>query len=99
MPTELNTESLRQAYAFLEEVLRTGLTLIDLFEHLGEEMETLPDEHPGEVLFEMLAGTITPTVEAAGPDVTREAIALMGATRDATLKDLRAALELARKRE
>ena len=86
------------ARAFVEEVLRTGLMLADL---VGNLLEALPDdafpgEKPGEVLLEMLAGSLTPAIDAAGTETVQHATALLGALGDRAIADLKAALELAR---
>ena len=86
---------------FVEELLRTGLMLIDL---LGNLLESLPeDAYPGEcnaeVLLEMLIGTVRPVVEAAGEDAVRSAAALIADSGARTLTDLERAAELARRRE
>jgi len=84
--------------AFVEELLRTGLTLTDMLAGLLEDLpeDAFPGEDSGEVLLEMLAGTLTPVVEAAGAQTARRATALLGAVRDRTIADLRLAAEQAR---
>lgn len=82
---------------FVDELLRTGLMLAHL---LGDLVAALPDDaFPGEdhneVLLEMLCGSITPALAAAGPRELRAARALIGAVGDRTLADLRAAAERA----
>lgn len=83
--------------SFVEEVLRTGVLLTDV---LGSLLDDLPDdafpgEHPGEVLIEMLVGTVRPAVEAAAPRTLTEATALLGAMSDRFLADLREAMAIA----
>lgn len=83
---------------FVEELLRSGLTLADLLSHL---IETLPDDaFPGEdtaaVLVEMLTGSVRPAALAAGERTVREATALMAAAVERALTDLRLAAERAR---
>ena len=70
---------------------------------LGDLLESLPDdaypgEDQGEVLIQMLVGTVTPAVHAAGPDTVRRATALLGAVRDRFVADLEAARDLAARR-
>ncbi len=82
---------------FVEELLRTGIMLSDL---LGDLIESLPDDaYPGEcnaeVVLEMLIGSVRPVVDAAGKESVRSAVALIAATSDRTLTDLRRAVELA----
>ncbi|MGH2839335.1 MAG: hypothetical protein ACRDKY_00745 [Solirubrobacteraceae bacterium] len=48
-------------------------------------------EDSGEVLLEMLAGSITPAAVAAGPRAVAQTVALLGAIGDRTIADLRAA--------
>jgi hypothetical protein len=86
---------------FVEEVLRTGIMLSDL---VCDLVESLPDDaYPGEsnaeVVLEMLIATIRPVADAAGKSSVRSAAALIAASRDRTLTDLRRAVELARGRE
>ena len=58
---------------FVEEILRTGLLLVDLVAGL---IESLPDDaYPGEsnaeVVLDMMTGTIRPAAEAAGETLVR----------------------------
>jgi hypothetical protein len=78
---------------FVEELLRTGLTLIDLLSALLDDLadDAFPGEDSAAVLIEMLVGTLSPVADAAGEHVVHEATALLGAVRDRTLSDLRAA--------
>ena len=87
--------------AFTEEVLRTGLGLVDLVEHLIEVLppDAYPGEDTGEVVLEMVTGTIAPALAAAGPRALREAAALLGAVRDRAHADLERATALAARRE
>jgi len=89
------------AQCFVEELLRTGLTLVDLLSGLLEDLseDAFPGEEPGEVLIEMLAGSVAPAIEAAGPQVVQGATALLGAVSDRTLTDLRLAAERAGRAE
>jgi hypothetical protein len=82
---------------FVEEVLRTGLMLTDLLAGLIESLpeDAFPGEDGGEVLLEMLVGTLTPVAEAAGARTVRQTTALLGAVCDRTIADLRATLERA----
>lgn len=77
----------------IEELLRTGLTLVDLLDTLLDELpaEAFPDEDNGRVLLEMVIGTCRPAVAAAGESHCRRATALIGAVRDRLLADLEAA--------
>jgi hypothetical protein len=86
---------------FVEELLRTGLLLVDL---AAELIETLPDDaYPGEtnaeVVLDMMTGTIRPAADAAGETMVRGAIALLKASGTRTLDDLHRAVELAALRE
>jgi hypothetical protein len=84
---------------FVEEVLRTGVLLTDVLSGLLEDLpaDAFPGEDPGEVLVEMLVGTVRPAVEAVEPRTVADATALLGAMSDRFVADLQAALELARR--
>jgi hypothetical protein len=79
--------------AFVEEALRVGVTWMDLVTAFLDDLpdDAFPGEEPAEVLIEMLAGTIRPAADAAGPETLRHATALLGAAGDRVLADLRAA--------
>ena len=81
------------AHAFVVEVLRTGLMLTDLVAALIEGIpeDAFDGEETGDVLIDMLAGTVRPAVLAAGPDVVEACTALLGALGDRTLADLKEA--------
>ena len=83
--------------AFIEELLRTGLMLTDLLASLLEDLseDAFPGEDRGEVLLEMVTGTIRSAAEAAGTRTLRDATMLLGAVQDRVLADLRTAVELA----
>ena len=83
--------------AFVEELLRTGITLVDLLSALIDDLpeDAFPGEDFGEALIDMLAGTVEPAARAAGEQTVREATALLGAVCDRTLADVRAAMQLA----
>ena len=82
--------------AYVEQLLRTGLMLTDLIGGLLEDLppDAFPGESTGEVLIEMLSGTVAPAAEAAGPRTLAQSAALLGAIGDRTVADLRAALDL-----
>jgi hypothetical protein len=88
------------ARALVEELLGTGLMLVDVLSSLIEELP--PDAFPGEdnaaVLVEMVVGTCRPVVDAAGASSCFEAVALIGAVGDRVRHDLRRAAEEARRR-
>jgi hypothetical protein len=86
---------------FVWDLLRTGLALSDLAASLIDALPegAYPGEEPGEVVLDMMTGTIQPAVEAAGPEAVRQATALMGAAYDRVMTDLDRALELSRQRE
>lgn len=81
------------AREFVEEVLRTGLTLADVLSALLDSLpeDAFPGEQPAEVLVEMLVGTFRSAAEAAGEGAVRQATALVGALSDRAFSDLRAA--------
>jgi len=88
------------ARQFVVEALRTGLMLSDLFANLAEDIpdDSFPGEDLGEVLVEMLTGSIVPATMAAGPETVEAATALLGAASDRTIDDLKTCLEIARER-
>jgi hypothetical protein len=96
-PVTLPTDD--EVRAFLEELLRTGLSLTDVLSHLLEALpdDAFPGEESGEVLIEMVAGSIRPAADAAGAQTVNGATALLGAVRDRTFADLRAAAARARR--
>lgn len=77
----------------VEELLRTGLTLVDLLDSLLEDLPSgaFPGEDNAAVLLEMVIGTCRPAVAAAGEAHCRRATALIGAVRDRVIHDLEAA--------
>jgi hypothetical protein len=82
---------------FVEEVLRTGIMLVDV---LGDLIEEMPEgafrgESNAEVVLDMVVGTIRPVAEAAGRESVRSATALVAGSRDRTIADLERALEVA----
>jgi hypothetical protein len=87
--------------SFVEEVLRTGLTLTDVLSSLLDDLpeDAFRGENPGEVLIEMVVGTMRPAADAAGERAVREATALVGALGERVLADLRRAAALAAQRE
>jgi hypothetical protein len=88
----------RNVREFVEQVLRTGLMLTDVLGRLLDDLpqDAFPGESTGEVLLEMLTGTVRPVAEAAGPDTLEHCTALLGAAADRVAADLQAALERAR---
>jgi hypothetical protein len=86
---------------FVEEVLRTGIMLIDVVGDLIEEMpeDAFPGESNAEVVVDMLVGTVRPVADAAGREPVRSAIALITGSRDRLLTDLERALEIATRLE
>jgi hypothetical protein len=95
-----DAQEIDHALAFVEEVLRTGLMLVELLEELLEELpqDAWPGEEPGAVLLEMMAGSFSPAAAAAGQAGLRQATALVGALGDRTLADLRTAADRAARR-
>ena len=74
----------------LEDVRRLLLTECSAgSEDLPED--AFPGEEPGEVLLEMVTGSIRPAADAAGERAVREATALLGAIGERVVDDLRAA--------
>ena len=87
--------------ALVEELLRTGLMFTDVLSGILDDLPdgAFPGEDSGEVLVEMLTGSVRPVADAAGPAVVKSAITLVGAMADRTVSDLRRALEVARERK
>jgi hypothetical protein len=83
--------------ALVEEVLRVGFALTDVLSRLLDDLpeHAFPGEDPGEVLIEMVTGTLRPVADSAGARTVREATALTGAILDRVLADLRIAAERA----
>ena len=88
------------AQALIEELLRTAFWLQDTMGAFLEEMpeDSFPGEDSAAVLLEMVVGSCRPATEAAGESACWAATALIGSMRDRVVDDLRAALELKRKR-
>jgi hypothetical protein len=86
---------------FVEELLRTGLLLVDLAAELIESLpeDAYPGESNAEVVLDMMTGTIRPAAEAAGESLVRGATALLDASGTRTLDDLERAVELAAVKE
>ena len=87
--------------AFVTEVVRVGLMLVNMFDVMLEETpeEAFPGEDLGEVWLEMMTGTALPAAAAVGRDGVVQATALVGALADRVVADLQAALEIVRERE
>jgi hypothetical protein len=95
-----STQADDYARDFVLQTVRTGLMLSGVLSDLLEDLpdDAFPGETPGEAVFDMLVGTIRPAATAAGEKAVRSATALLAASSDRTICDLRAALELARRR-
>ena len=89
------------ARQLVDEIVRTGLMITGVLEDLldGLPDDAFPGEHEGEVLLEMLTGTIRPAAAAAGEETVSELVALLGAVCDRVLADLQALAIAARTRE
>ncbi len=87
--------------SLIEEMLRTALWLFDASASLLDDLPdgAFPGEDSGEVMVEMLAGSCRPAIDAAGDDGCRIAIELLTSIKENVLNDLRAAAELARRKE
>jgi hypothetical protein len=98
VPVERRTDALEATEELVQALLRTSLTLQEVFVSLVEEVPdgAFPGEDPAEVLLEMISGSACLAIEAAGLEISRAATALIGAVMDRTLDDLRAAAALAR---
>jgi hypothetical protein len=87
--------------ALVLEVLRTAISLEDVMSSLLEDLpdSAFPGEDNGQVLLEMVVGSVHPAARAAGERDCRVATALVGAVHERVIADLRTAAELARERE
>jgi hypothetical protein len=81
------------ADAFVTELLRAGIALSRLCEDLLDSIpaDAFPGEDAGAVLLEMVIGSAEPVTTAAGEPLVASATALIAATMDRMLADLRAA--------
>jgi hypothetical protein len=84
-------------------VLETLRTAMALEEVMGSLLAELPEsafsgQDNGQVLLEMLVGSVHAAARAAGERDCLVATALVGAIRERVIDDLRAAAELAEKR-
>jgi len=82
---------------FVEELLRTGLALLDLLASLAEELpeDTFPGEDNAQVLVEMVAGTCRPALyKAANTADCHTASKLIRTVWERVMEDLRAAAAL-----
>jgi hypothetical protein len=82
---------------FVDELVRGGYVLYNL---IADLLEVLPEdafagEDQLEVLIGMIAGSLSPVTEAAGPDALASATSLISAAIDRVLADMRVAAELA----
>lgn len=86
---------------FVTELLRTGITLADLCGNLLDSLpdDAYPNENTADVLIEMIVGSARPATNAAGGDAVVAATALIAATMDRVMEDLRTAADLAAARE
>jgi len=98
VPAEFRTDALEATDELVQALLRTSLTLQDVYVSLVEEIpaDAFPGEDPAEVLLEMLSGSACRAIEAAGLEISHAATALIGAVMDRVIDDLRAAAALAR---
>ncbi len=84
------------AAEYVWELVRTGLMLHGLLCNLFEDLpeDAFPGENSGEVLIEMLTGTMRPALAQAGEHLVREATALLKAGSQRVIEDLEAGLVL-----
>ncbi len=84
---------------FTLELLRAGLMLTGLASDLIEALapEDYPGERPGEVVLEMITGTISTAMTDIDEDTIAHATGLIVAARERVLEHLRLALELSRR--
>lgn len=96
MPSHV-TVPYEDVHALTMTVLRTGLMLSDLLGNLLDALpaDAFPGESDGEVLVEMLSGTIMPVADEAGLVAVQEATALLAALSEKVLADLEMMVQLA----
>ena len=77
----------------VEQILRTGLALTNALTVLLDDLpeDAFPGEEPGEVLIEMVSGTLQPAADAAGEPLVRQSTAFLAAVQDRVVADLQAA--------
>jgi hypothetical protein len=92
-----NTAEVDVVHEFVEQLLRTGLALLDLVGSLVEELpeDAFPGEDKAEVLVEMVVGSSRPALEAAGGSECRSATKLIETVWERVMADLRDAAALA----
>jgi hypothetical protein len=85
--------------SFTEELLRTGLTFIDVSSDLIEGLapEHFPGEDTGAVVVEMLTGTISTALAGTDEGDVVRATELIAAARERVYEHLRLALELSKR--
>jgi hypothetical protein len=101
VPVKPKAEALEASEELVQALLRTSLTLQDVYVSLIEKIpdDAFPGEDPAEVLLEMIGGSACLAIEAAGLEMSRAATALIGAVMDRVLDDLRAAAAAAKRSE
>jgi DNA-binding MurR/RpiR family transcriptional regulator len=84
---------------FTRELLGTGLWLRDLAAELAESIpeEAYPGEESGEVVIEMVTGTIRSPLADTDPQRLVEAVDLIATARERVIEHLRLALELSKR--
>ena len=92
-----NTTEVDAVHEFVEELLRSGLALLDLVSSLIEELpvSAFPGEDNAEVLVEMVVGSSRPALEAIGESECRSATKLIETVWERVMADLRDAAALA----
>lgn len=84
---------------FVVSLLRTGFLLTDLAADLTESLppEAFPEEDPGIVVIEMLAGSIRSVLETADPELVADSAGLIELAVDRIEEHLHLALELSKR--
>jgi len=93
----IDTTEVDAVREFVEELLRSGLALVDLVGSLIDELPggAFPGEDSAEVLIEMVVGSSRPALEAIGKSECRSATKLIETVWDRVMTDLRDAAALA----
>jgi hypothetical protein len=85
--------------AFVIELLRTGVSLSNTAADLidGLAPDAYPGEDAGNVVLEMMVGTIRTALEGFDPRVVEQATALIGLAAERVIEHLRLALALSKR--
>ena len=94
-----STEPMEPVAHFTRELLGTGCMLFDLAADLAELLpaDAYPGEEPGQVVLEMVIGTIATAIGDADPADLRRATELISEAAERVIEHLKLASELSRR--